>query len=677
MQAGRVDIMPMDDHQGDGNGVEFKGRFVLFPDQAVPGLNSPTAPAFHVQLRADPARPLYGLLCNADLPQRVDVMDQLRGFSLPGMVKVHDWGAVEWPGGGRRFVIIAERPGGQRVMTNINTPQPPLHEEDLVRGLLQPILSVLKDLQARGVVHRGIRPDNLFFSDGGRRAMMLGECVTAPPAYDQPALFEPAESAMCDPIARGTGSQANDLYSLGVTMLVLLMGRNPVGENVDMDRVILNKLEFGSYAALVGQARVPLALMEALRGMLSDDPKERWTLMDLDMWMSGRRLSPKQPKLPQRSSRPFAFRGEEFFTARSLGIAFARHHADSAAVIRSKALDSWLRRSLGDEPKADAMQAAVSANSGGGRTADDRLVARACIVLDPAAPIRYRGFNMMVEGLGTALAASQNDRDLRQAVSEIISSKLPAQWVGMQVKPRAEELRALQILEKLPQVIDQPSFGFGFERCLYELNGAENCHSPVFDGDFVADIGDVIPALDVAARRLDRPEMPVDRHIAAFIAARARRTNDEVLRQLNSHDSGISGMATLRLLATVQEQTNALPCPALCQWLVGRVSPALNRIHNRARRQAAIDQLRYAAEGGQLGRMLMTVDNQDLLLQDRAGFDEAFAEYANLDHTVSNFDATEPERRGEAQLLGEQISSTIAGILVSITTAIVVFFLFT
>ncbi len=508
----------------------------------------------------------------------------MRSYNLHGMVQTAEWGMVDWPGETRRrFVIVLDRPGGNRVMPSLDTPQPPISEEDLVTGLLQPLLPSLKELAGRGLAHRGIRPDNFFYVDGGRRGMVLGEGVTAPPAFDQPAVFETIECAMCDPVGRGEGTQANDLYALGVTLLFLLLGRNPVA-NTDEQEVLANKIEFGSYSALVGSYRVPLGLMEALRGLLSDDLKERWAIADLDMWLSGRRLSPKQAKLPQRSSRPFVFEEVDYSNARSLAHAFSIHYAEAGNVMRNKALDSWLRRSLGDEPRADALQNAVSSTaaaiSGGGKGGEDRIVARGCIALDPPSPIRYRGFGVSVDGIGWALGASINDRDRRQLVSEVISSRLPIHWVAAQAKPKAEDLRAVQMLEKLPGMIEQVGIGYGFERCLYELNPSYRCLSPMFDRAYITSIQQVLPALEIVAQRNDRPDTPIDRHLVAFIAARAQRTVDELLRALATNDAPTRNLAMLRLFAEIEEQQESLmPVPHLAKWIAGLLDPVVNAFH--------------------------------------------------------------------------------------------------
>ena len=269
--------------------VDLKGRYQLYPERPLPGSDSPTAAAYAAKPKSGPARDLIALICDPDVPPRFDMLESLKAFNLPGMLKTADSGVVQWGATDRRFAILLERPGGPRVMPQLRQPQPALGEDLIVTGLLQSLLSSLKELAGRGIAHRAIRPDNMFYSDASRRMIALGEGVeSSPPALSQPAIFETIETAMCDPAGRGVGSQANDLYSLGITILFLIGGKHPVPEMSD-DELLAAKIEYGTFAALGRHQRIPLQLMEPLRGMLIDDAKERWTVSDLDMWLSGRR----------------------------------------------------------------------------------------------------------------------------------------------------------------------------------------------------------------------------------------------------------------------------------------------------------------------------------------------------------------------------------------------------
>src|SRR3546814_81588 len=167
------------------------------------------------------------------------------------------------------------------------------------------------ELKARRIFHGTINPTNLFLNEpGGGSAVQLGECVTAPAGYNQPALFETIERGMAMPSGRGNGAVADDLYALGATILYLLQGHSPLA-GLDDRSIVAAKIEKGSFAAMSGEARLPVGLMEPLRGLLMDDPQQRWTIEDLDLWVSGRRLSPKQAQPPKRAPRPLAFASSE------------------------------------------------------------------------------------------------------------------------------------------------------------------------------------------------------------------------------------------------------------------------------------------------------------------------------------------------------------------------------
>ena len=105
------------------------------------------------------------------------------------------------------------------------------------------------------MTHRGIRIDNVFQSRPGQ-PVVLGSAWAAPATVGQPALFEPPYSAMCLPAGRGEGSIADDVYSLSVLLLCLGLDHAPLA-HLDDAAVVRRKLEVGSYAALLGDQRLP------------------------------------------------------------------------------------------------------------------------------------------------------------------------------------------------------------------------------------------------------------------------------------------------------------------------------------------------------------------------------------------------------------------------------------
>src|SRR3546814_7561845 len=69
---------------------------------------------------------------------------------------------------------------------------------------------------------------------------------------------------MAVPEGRGYGGPEDDYYALGVLVLVLLCGGNPV-PGLSEHELVEAKISKGSYAALVGETRLSLPMVEVLR----------------------------------------------------------------------------------------------------------------------------------------------------------------------------------------------------------------------------------------------------------------------------------------------------------------------------------------------------------------------------------------------------------------------------
>src|SRR5690349_169045 len=101
---------------GGDEGYELKGRYQIFPERPLPQYDSPTASAYAAKPKSGPARDLFALICDPDVPPRIDMIESLKAFNLPGMLKQEDTGVVPWSNGERRYAVLLERPGGPRVM---------------------------------------------------------------------------------------------------------------------------------------------------------------------------------------------------------------------------------------------------------------------------------------------------------------------------------------------------------------------------------------------------------------------------------------------------------------------------------------------------------------------------------------------------------------------------------
>ena len=375
--------------------------------------------------KGDAGSDLVAIVCNSGLPVRLDVVTAMRSIEHPSVLRLADSGVIAWVDGMRYAAFAYHRPTAPRFMRIIDETHPPMSEDAFNRHFLHPLVGVLAEFMRTGIVHGAIRPTNLFWRYGSTSRPQLGECLSAPAGLGQPVLFETIERGMTMPLGRGAGSHADDCYALGVTTALMVLGHNPL-KGIDDRAIIQTKMEQGTFNALIGHHRLSPHHIELLRGLLTDDAHQRWSAADIEQWLGGRRSTPKSSDTGRRAMRYIEFAGKEFWQVAPLAKALAENVSDAAHVIESGMLDKWLRRSLNDEDRADDVADAVASAKESGKTAnyEEQLVARACIALDPAAPIRYRGLAVMPGGIAGMLAHAVATGGNVGVLAEIISSQL-------------------------------------------------------------------------------------------------------------------------------------------------------------------------------------------------------------------------------------------------------------
>lgn len=665
------------DAQNEGGGnILLAGRYQILDDKPLPQLDSPHAEAFEARDLRAATRSVFALRGRADLQPRTEIIPPLsRMLRLPLVLPV-EAGVVAWPHHGRRFAIVFEYDMDRRVMDGPDTRISPMREDEVIRKVVKPLIPALKSLASRHIPHRAIRADNIFYRGASRESVVLGECVSAPPALGQPSIYEPIESAMCSASGRGQGSVADDIYAFGVLLMVLLNGGNPCAGQTD-EQIIRSKINRGSYATLIGEARVTIGLMEPLRGMLCDDPKERWTVGDLEQWAAGRQLSPKQPMLPVRAARSIRFAGQDYINLPSLIHAMGTHWREAAALIASGELENWVRRSLSADELADALQQVIS-NTPSRADGEAQLVCRAMMVLAPGFPLHFKEFATRIDALPQAFAIEFHNETLRKTMLELFGSKVPQIYLQLPQAPRGEQTALMKTFDMFSYFIENTQLGGGIERALYEANKTWPCQSPSLRNQYVTGPSDLLEALDRLAQQGKTDREPVDRHIVAFCFARIKGLPERIMKNLNAHDDVASfRLGVLHLLAEVQRGDSSRRYPALSRWVAGLVQPIIQSYHNRPYRERLARELEKIGDKGDLLELLFVVDSMDARAQDDNGFAQARKEYAGLARSTAwlkNGGLTaEAHVRAVAQQGATVISAVLSGAAVVFMTILYAF----
>lgn len=653
--ADRSRATPM---SSQGDPVDLNGRYRLFPGLPLPELDSPSARAYLAEDPLDPGASLFAVICRPTLPARLKAMQHLRASPEPGHLRLLDYGSCLWPPLGRRVIAaVLERPQGERL--------PPfglgLSGSELLRRVVAPVVQALRHFHERGLTHRAVRPDNMFWADPRRQAVVLGECVTAPPGYDQPTAFETIENGLAHPAGRSEGTVADDLYALGVSILRLShRSPLPVGSETP-DSLLIRKLELGSAVALIGDSHPPPELMPLLRGLLCDETDQRWSLEAVESWLRNDRMLLPRPAAPRLAARPYRLGEGQYRTARSLALGLWRAGPKGAADIRSGAVEQWLRSSLRDEATAEAIQnmrRSFGRFGGRSRRVDDALVARACILLDPGGPVRFGRLCAMPDGLGTALYASMAQGGSANDFSDLLEAGIPA-WLP------ASRLRTLAAFEgwvdRMHSHLRRPGLGSGLERCLYEMNPDQPCLGQAVGAECVSDLEEMIAVLEDGARQADFVTSPLDLHAAAFLMSRLGRRSPAVAAAI-VRDAATTErpLLELRLLAAVQQAVGDPPLPLLGRWLAHRVAPVVGRLHNLRQRERLATAVERRKESGHLADLLEILDDRALWQADEAGFAAARRQFHANRMTAIRLEEARPDLLGDAHEQGQQLAALLS-----------------
>ena len=642
----------------DGRVAALAGHFDIQIDQPLAELWTPHAGAYAVIDREMPSASLFALVCDPQMPPRIEVLEALRGMRLEAMLVPLVWGIVDWPLAARRcFAIVYDRPNGGALAAAAERTVVPIAEDELVHSVLPSLVASLGQFFAAGATHRAIRANNIYYRDTARRFATFGDCCSTPPGVSQPLLYETIENGLASPWGRGDGTASDDLYALGAAIVLLLLGRNPVAELTD-ERLLAEKINRGSYAAIVGSERLSPTMIEPVRGLLTDDTKERWSIQDLELWLHGRRLSPKQPTLPRRATRAFEFNGESYFTARALAHAFTRKPAAAAQTLKAPEFEAWLQRSLADPDRSKLVASALSESHDAGATGhEERLASRVAIALDPAAPIRYKGLAAGIDGFGPALAGAFRGHGSVAAIAEAIVGRLPVFWFSAQVGLRPEQVPILKTFERMRFHLEDRRPGFGPERVVYEINPSLHCLSPLIEAQYVLDPADLLRAIEATLEQRPAEELQIDRHLAGFVGARFKLAAVEWFDEIGSADPGARALGVLKLLAKLQSSSGPRTVRQIAVRLARQLPPTLERFRNRARRRQLLEELPRLAEKGSLVDLLAFADGPAERQRDSTGFGVAAREYAQIERELYHLRVDGPKRPERAQMLGAQMAS--------------------
>lgn len=560
------------------------------------------------------------------------------------------------PGGGQGYYVITTSPPGPMLSVGSE----PWPEAVLLEHVLRPAARVLVTLQEVGITHRAIRPDNVFLAARGQ-PVTLGAAWAAPPAMHQSAVFESPFSAMCHPAGRGDGTIADDIYSLGVLLLVLATGQIPMADLEDAT-VISRKLDLGSFVALTAGTVIPPFLSDLLRGMLAEDPEHRLppkSLMDPAVARS-RRVAARPPR---RSQRPLMLNDIAVFDARTLAYALSTDEKKAAQALRNGVVTQWLRRGLGDAGLAALVEDLLRvrlADPNAGSEADTQLLMHTITAAEPHMPLCWRKLALWPDAIGSLLAEGiRGNPELVTVAEELLKNDILSIWTAAGSRRRPDSLVALTGEGRQLRVLLQKGGEGTLLRTFYILNPLLPCAVQAMADQWIIAIPDLMRFLEKAAGAGPTANL-IDPHVHAFIAARGdRQIESAVNLVLGTRDPKAYRLRQLALLRDLQQRYHAHPMPALAAWVAAQLRPELDEWRNQPKRLALIERLDALARAGMLSRLLAAVNDDKGRAEDLAGAQRAAALVAAIDAELAAAAGSGEARRVVTARFGREIAAAI------------------
>ena len=213
------------------------------------------------------------------------LLQTIRSFQFEMIVKLYDIGKTYVGGKHRYYELMEYLRGGTlnhyQLGQNINQ----------FRRIALQAAAALTYCHNNNILHKDIKPSNFFFRDDSHDELVLGDfgissmlekdgkahrtTQARTPIYAAPEMY----SDVIDGVVELT--PAADFYSLGITLMTLWLGENPMSSN---ERIMMRQKNEGRLPHL---NELPEMVKHIVQGLTSVNPLNRWGLEEIEKWFQG------------------------------------------------------------------------------------------------------------------------------------------------------------------------------------------------------------------------------------------------------------------------------------------------------------------------------------------------------------------------------------------------------
>lgn len=664
------------DRRAGGNIVKFGRDISIRLDQPLSRFDNGESKAYAAYDFNDKNRKLVAIVGGISEIPRWKEEKVYMALADPSFMRLLGSGIVRWPlDGHQKYIFLYQTDAGDSLVQVGQFSKTNWRHPDILQYFVRPMARMLKEMEARRFCHGAIRPDNIFYASGDKNnPVVLGDCLSVHTMSSQRSLFLPIDKALTDPLGRGEGNSADDIYAFGVSLVLFLRRNNELAGMTEED-IVRKKIELGSYAAVIGSERFQASFSELLRGVLHDDANLRWTVEDIFAWLEGTRLTPAALNKRKKAARPFVFMGKKYFFADHLALDIHKNPDELIGLVGSDSLEQWIDKSLSDKFMHDRLSKILD-RMGNLNENQDLFVAYLRMLLNPSLPIMYKNQCFHYDGLGGIMVReAYHGHDLTD-FKEILLHSLPDHFLSHSSLPQNEVIAYVKLFDKCRNILRRKTLGAGIEKTIYILCQHAPCLSPKYQGYFINSHKSALVAFESMSSAGGQIALYLDRHAIAFFSVLSPSPMERCLYDLNSSLKDRQIVGNIRFLSFMSRQSKDVSVKAIAAVFMDSLSDVYRKFKNKGLRKQVEDAVGKAAMEGDLVKMSALLDDESTLNKDHNAFVRAMREYKSLqkEYDYYNRNLVSKEKFGATN--GRDLSALVSwGIATAITLMVVLAFL--
>ena len=370
-----------------------------------------------------------------------------------------------------------------------------------------------------------------------------------------------------------------------------MLYRKDLLKDLSAPEVLRLKLKRSSYSVLTAEDKMPNPYVNLFKGILLDHSDERWTYTQIYNFLDGKPNSFGISGNSETPKKSLTVGGEKFYTPTGVALALQNNPQEAMELINNGKLLEWVRSGIEDEKLYSKLEKFFKQGTGG--TLPQIIVCKTCILLNPAAPIRYDGVVAFPDGMAKAVFYALKNRGNLKPFIDIFSNDLIKTWYMEQTNARSPVNAA-----EFKIYINRQDYGYGIERIIYDIDADLPCSSPLFRDEFVISVPQILKALDNTYAEKVVTTAPFDKIIIAYLRCKLGKKIDNILTEINSSKTTTQISGILHLYSDIQKKLGPAQLPHLAQWLINYSIPLIKSYHNvKYQKYLEHEIVRYAKDG--------------------------------------------------------------------------------